>query len=203
MTIDPARAFERRAVLLALGALAACPALAQSRRSATSVLAAARRQVGVTLQYDPRYERFRFPGGDVSRDRGVCCDVIVRAYRDAFGLDLQALVNADMHAAFRAYPRTWGLARPDSNIDHRRVPNLETFFRRKGAALPLPRDPAGWRPDDIFTSRLGGRLPHIGFVSDRPGARSWLVIHNIGAGACEEDALLDHPLVGRFRWEIG
>jgi uncharacterized protein YijF (DUF1287 family) len=203
MTTDPATGIDRRGVLLALGILAASPALAQSRRSATSVLAAARRQVGVTLQYDPHYERFRFPGGDVSRDRGVCCDVIVRAYRDAFGLDLQALVNADMHAAFRAYPRSWGLARPDSNIDHRRVPNLETFFRRKGAALPLPRDPGTWRPGDIFTSRLGGRLPHIGFVSDRRGPRGWLVIHNIGAGAREEDALLDHPLVGRFRWEIG
>ena len=83
------------------------------------------------------------------------------------------------------------------------MPNLETFFRRKGAALPLPRDPGTWRPGDIFTSRLGGRLPHIGFVSDRRGPRGWLVIHNIGAGAREEDALLDHPLVGRFRWEIG
>lgn len=203
MTTDPANGVDRRTVLLALGALAARPAWAQPRRSASSILAAARRQVGVTLTYDPRYERFRFPGGDISRDRGVCCDVIVRAYRDAFGLDLQALVNADMRAAFRAYPPTWGLARPDSNIDHRRVPNLETFFRRKGAALPLPRDAAGWQPGDIFTSRLGGRLPHIGFVSDRRGPRGWLVIHNIGAGAREEDALLDHPLVGRFRWELG
>src|SRR5258706_9561093 len=119
MTTDPACGLDRRAVLLALGGLAASPAMAIPQRSAWSILAAARRQVGVTLTYDPRYERFRFPGGDVSRDRGVCCDVIVRAYRDAFGLDLQALVNADMHAAFSAYPRTWGLARPDSNIDHR------------------------------------------------------------------------------------
>jgi hypothetical protein len=199
---DCPHGIDRRAVLLALGALAASPAMAQSRRLATAVLAAARRQVGVTRAYDPQYTRIAFPGGDVSRDRGVCCDVIVRAYRDAFGLDLQALVNIDMHAAFRAYPRTWGLAHPDSNIDHRRVPNLEAFFRRKGAALPLPRDPSGWQPGDIFTSRLGGRLPHIGFVSDRRGPRGWLVIHNIGAGAREEDALLDFPLVGRFRWEI-
>ncbi len=107
----------------------------------------------------------------------------------------------DAHAK-PGYPRSWGLARPDSNIDHRRVPNLETFFRRKGATLPVPRDPAGWQPGDIFTSRLGGRLPHIGFISDRRGSRSWLVIHNIGAGAREEDVLLDFPLVGRFRWEI-
>src|SRR3982751_1362279 len=128
MTTDPTDGIDRRAVILALGALAAAPALAQSHRSATSVLAAARRQVGVTLHYDPGYERFRFPGGDVSRDRGVCCDVIVRAYRDAFGLDLQALVNADMHAAFRAYPRTWGLAAADRNIDHRRGPHLATLL---------------------------------------------------------------------------
>jgi uncharacterized protein YijF (DUF1287 family) len=154
MTTDLPGGIDRRALLLALGALTASPAAAIPRHSASSILAAARRQVGVTLQYDPRYERFGFPGGDVSRDRGVCCDVIVRAYRDAFGLDLQALVNADMHAAFRAYPRTWGLARPDSNIDHRRVPNLETFFRRKGAALPVPRDASEWRPGDIWAPPL-------------------------------------------------
>ena len=196
---------DRRSLIAGLGAGLVLPGIALSRtpRTATQLLAAARRQIGVTVAYDAGYSVIAFPGGDVPRGKGVCTDVIVRAYRDAFGLDLQALVNADMHAAFRAYPRSWGLARPDSNIDHRRVPNLETFFRRKGAALPLPRDPGTWRPGDIFTSRLGGRLPHIGFVSDRRGPRGWLVIHNIGAGAREEDALLDHPLVGRFRWEIG
>jgi uncharacterized protein YijF (DUF1287 family) len=194
---------DRQRFVMALGAMVLSPAAAKASHSASSILVAARRQVGVTQTYDPGYSRIAFPDGEVPRDRGVCCDVIVRAYRDAFGLDLQALVNADMRSAFRAYPRSWGLAHPDSNIDHRRVPNLETFFRRKGAALPIPRDPMDRRPGDIFTSRLGGRLPHIGFASDRPGARSRLVIHNIGAGAREEDALLDFPLVGRFRWELG
>jgi len=190
----------RRKFVAGISMFAAMPAVAQSRTAA--LLAAARRQVGVTLRYDPLYTRLNFPGGDVRRDRGVCCDVIIRAYRDAFGLDLQALVNADMRRAFRSYPRLWGLSQPDHNIDHRRVPNLETFLQRQGATRPVPQNGFDWEPGDIFTSRIGGRLPHIGFVSDRKGARSWMVIQNIGAGTREEDALLDNPLAGRFRWKL-
>ena len=190
----------RRKFVAGISMFAAMPAVAQSRT--TALLAAARRQVGVTLRYDPLYTRLNFPGGDVRSDRGVCCDVIIRAYRDAFGLDLQALVNADMRRAFRSYPRLWGLSQPDHNIDHRRVPNLETFLQRQGATRPVPQNGFDWEPGDIFTSRIGGRLPHIGFVSDRKGARSWMVIQNIGAGTREEDALLDNPLAGRFRWKL-
>ena len=187
----------RRAVLLGL-ALAPVAARAQPNRAAT-LIAAARRQVGVTLAYDPGYTSLRFPGGDVPRAKGVCTDVVVRAYRDAFDLDLQALVNADMRRAFAAYPRRWGLRRPDASIDHRRVPNLQVFLSRQGARLPLPADARGWRPGDLFTSLIGGRLPHIGIVSDRgPG---W-VIHNIGAGAREEPMLYAHQLTGRFRWRV-
>src|SRR5262249_22866733 len=169
---------------------------------ATQLLAAARTQVGVTLRYDPAYTALAFPGGDVPREKGVCTDVIIRAYRDALGLDLQALVNADMRAAFDAYPRKWGLARPDRNIDRRRVPNLRTWLARQHAGLPLPRDAPGWQPGDIFTSILAGNATHTSFVSDRQGANRPLIIHNIGEGAREEDALLDWPITGRYRWAI-
>jgi uncharacterized protein YijF (DUF1287 family) len=195
----------RRDLLIGMGALLAMPARTDAQaptRTAAQLIAAARRQVGVTLRYDPAYTRLPFPNGDVPRAKGVCTDVIVRAYRDAFALDLQALVNTDMRAAFAAYPKIWGLRGPDRSIDHRRVPNLRTWLARKGAALPVPRDPAGWRPGDIFTSLIDGRLPHIGLVSDRRGSRGWLVVHNIGGGAREEDALFDHAITGRYRWAI-
>jgi uncharacterized protein YijF (DUF1287 family) len=167
------------------------------------LIAAARAQIGVTLRYDPAYTALAFPGGDVPRERGVCTDVVIRAYRDALGLDLQALVNADMRSAFAAYPRTWGLGGPDRNIDHRRVPNLRTWLTRRGAALPIPAGDSGWRPGDIFTSLVDGQGTHIGLVSDRRGAEGWMIIHNIGAGAREEDALLAWPITGRYRWGLG
>lgn len=190
----------RRAVLLGLAAIAPVPLLATPVRggNARVLIDAARRQVGVTLAYDSAYTRLAFPNGDVPRAKGVCTDVLIRAYRDAFGLDLQALVNADMRRNFAVYPKRWGLRGPDRNIDHRRVPNLQTFFARQGAKLPVPRDASGWQPGDMFTSLIGGRLPHIGFVATRPGH----VVHNIGGGAREEAALLDHPITGRYRWML-
>lgn len=193
----------RRTALLSIAAGLATPAVAQRPvRSAAALIEAARRQVGVTLTYDPAYVRLPFPGGDVDRSKGVCTDVLVRAYRDAFGLDLQAVLNADMRTAFPAYPRRWGLDRPDSNIDHRRVPNLQTFFERAGARLAVPAAVSDWRPGDIFSSLIGGRLPHTGIVSDRNIDGRPLIIHNIGAGAHEEDALTAHPLTGRYRWAL-
>lgn len=176
---------------------------AMAATGAQRLVAAARRQVGVTRAYDPAYSVLAFPDGDVDRARGVCTDVIIRAYRDAMSADLQALVNADMRANFGAYPKNWGLRRPDRNIDHRRVPNLATYWKRQGAALAVTSDAADWRPGDVFTSLVGGRLPHIGIVSDRKSAAGVpLVIHNIGAGAREEDALFDHRLTGHFRWKV-
>jgi uncharacterized protein YijF (DUF1287 family) len=205
---EKTRMFDRRSLLLGLGATLALPGCSEARPAvqatarAARLIAAARSQVGVTLRYDSAYTRLAFPGGDVPRSKGVCTDVIVRAYRDAFGLDLQALVNSDMRRGFAAYPHLWGLARPDASIDHRRVPNLRTWLARKGAALPAPSSASGWRPGDIFTSLVGGSGTHIGLVSDRAGPRGWLIIHNIGAGAREEDALLDWPITGRYRWSI-
>jgi uncharacterized protein YijF (DUF1287 family) len=154
------------------------------------------------LRYDAAYSALPFPNGDVPREKGVCTDVIVRAYRDAFGLDLQFLVHRDMEAAFGAYPRIWGLDRPDPSIDHRRVPNLRVWLARKGAALPIPRDGSGWRPGDIFTSGVGNRGAHIGLVSDQAGPQGPLIIHNIGSGAREEDMLRALPITGRYRWSI-
>ncbi|PZQ22524.1 MAG: DUF1287 domain-containing protein [Sphingopyxis macrogoltabida] len=195
----------RRAILgagLCLGALG-LPGRALAATAAERLVAAARRQVGVTLAYDPAYTVLPFPNGDVDRARGVCTDVVIRAYRDALGLDLQALVNADMKGDFGAYPKNWGLRGADRNIDHRRVPNLATFWTRQRARLPVSRDPADWRPGDIFTAMTGGRFPHTGIVSDRRSAAGVpLILHNIGRGTREEDALFAHPLTGRFRWKV-
>jgi len=164
---------------------------------------AARSQIGVTTLYDPAYRRIAYPGGDVAPERGVCTDVVVRAYRKAFVLDLQRLVHEDMKAGFAAYPRNWGMRAPDPNIDHRRVPNLIAFFKRKGTVLPVTADPADYLPGDLVTQMLPGNLPHILIVSSQvaaptPGRR--LAIHNIGQGAREEDTLFAFPQTGHFRF---
>jgi uncharacterized protein YijF (DUF1287 family) len=165
------------------------------------VIEGAKKQVGVTRGYDGSYRRIAYPNGDVPREVGVCTDVIVRAYRHA-GVDLQVLVHEDMKAHFSKYPKNWGLRRPDTNIDHRRVPNLATFFTRRGAKLPVTRRGADYRPGDIVTWRLSSGVPHIGLVSDVrvPNTDRYLVVHNIGAGAQLEDELFAHELTGHFRW---
>ena len=171
--------------------------------SARALIAAARAQIGVTLSYDPSYSTLAYPGGDVPRERGVCTDVVIRAFRDGLSIDLQSEVHRDMAGHFAAYPRRWGLSRPDRNIDHRRVPNLERFWERQRAQLPMPFDDAGWEPGDIFTSLVGGNLPHTGIVSDRLSASGGLlVIHNIGGGTREEDIVIAQRLTGRFRWRV-
>jgi uncharacterized protein len=194
--------FSRRAVLAGGLALTACSRVSAQNRPASprarALITAARRQIGVTLSYDPAYTRIGYPNGDVDRAKGVCTDVVIRAYRDALGIDLQSEVHRDMAAQFAAYPKRWGLRNPDSNIDHRRVPNLETYWSRKAARLPIPAS-AG----DLFTALIDGRLPHTGIVSDRISAGGIpLVIHNIGAGTREEDVLFSHRLTGRFRWNL-
>ncbi len=171
--------------------------------NAAKLIAAARAQIGVTLTYDPAYTALAFPNGDVPRSKGVCTDVIIRAYRDALNHDLQELVNADMRSHFAAYPTIWGLSRPDKNIDHRRVPNLRRFFTRAEAELPIPRDFADWQAGDLVTSMVGGKLPHIGIVSDRRVDGRPLILHNIGRGTQEEDILPHHPINGRYRWRMG
>ncbi len=166
------------------------------------LLAAARKQVGVTLRYDPAYVSLKYPGGDVPLDGGVCTDVLIRALREGAKMDLQRLVHEDMAANFALYPKIWGLKRPDKNIDHRRVPNLRTWFKRKGYQLPLPKPGAvdGFLPGDIVTCTVPPHLPHVMIVSDHKTADGRpLVIHNIGSGAREEDRLADFPLTGLYR----
>ena len=188
----------RRLILaLALSTLAA-PVLAGAVPS--RLTEAARDQVGVTVTYDPAYAVLTFPGGDLPRDRGVCTDVVIRALRDAWGIDLQLAVNRDMKAAFSDYSALWGLTTTDRNIDHRRVANLATLFNRVGAKLALTDEPTPYLPGDIVTWTLPGNLPHIGIVSDRLAKDGTpLVLHNIGAGAQEENILFAHPMTGHFR----
>lgn len=176
--------------------------LASAEPWAAKLIAAAEAQVGVTLTYDPSYVKIAYPGGDVPRQRGVCTDVIVRAYRDAFGLDLQALVHRDMRQAFAAYPAKWGLKRPDPNIDHRRVPNLQRFFTRQGAALAVSEAPTDYLPGDIVTHRLPGNLDHIALVTARANSDRTrpLLAHNIGAGTRLEDILFAYTLTGHYRF---
>lgn len=179
------------------------PLAAQNTATAAKLLVTARKQIGVTLTYDPAYSRLTFPGGDVPRNKGVCTDVVIRAYRDAFDVDLQALVNADMKRNFSAYPKRWGLRTTDRNIDHRRVPNLEAFFTRAGSRRQIPRSVDTWQAGDLFTCLVNRSLPHIGIVSDKRTASGRpLVIHNIGGGTREEDILTAYPMTGRFRWLI-
>jgi len=196
------RRIDRRAFLLTL-ALSALPVAARARpaHDPVALVRAARSQIGVTLRYDSGYARLPYPGGDVPPDRGVCTDVIIRAYRKAYGCDLQRRVHEDMTQAFNAYPAIWRMRHPDSNIDHRRVPNLQTFFARQNASLPVSPRGADYLPGDLVTQMLPGNLPHILIVSDqRRDNGPPLVIHNIGQGAREEDGLFGAPITGHYRF---
>ncbi len=153
------------------------------------------------IRYDGAYLRIAYPGGDVPSDTGVCTDVVIRSYR-AVGIDLQKEVHEDMKAAFGAYPKIWGLSRPDTNIDHRRVPNLARFFERNGKSIAVSSDPAGYLVGDIVTWDLGRGIPHIGIVVDHRSAdgRRFMVVHNIGAGPKLEDVLFGWRVTGHYRY---
>jgi len=167
-----------------------------------TLLDSARSQIGRTVIYDGSYQSIEYPGGDIPIDRGVCSDVIVRAYRKV-GFDLQELVHRDMRANFEGYPskRHWGLSKPDPNIDHRRVLNLKTFFRRHGEAFS-ESDNQPVQAGDLLTWTLDSGLPHIGIVSDRKSSESgqYLIIHNIGEGTKEENVIDRYKLTGHYRY---
>ena len=169
---------------------------------AGKLVEAAESQIGVTVTYDAAYRKIAYPGGDVPREIGVCTDVVVRAYRDGLGIDLQKLVHEDMKKAFAAYPRLWGLASTDRNIDHRRVPNLRTFFRRRGAAIAVSRSGADYEAGDIVSQVLPDGRPHIGIVSGglNDAGTAPLVIHNIGRGTRAEDILFALDITGHYRF---
>lgn len=185
--------------------LAAAPVsgLTQTTATATKIdpaqtVASARRQIGVTLGYDPEYHVLPYLGGDVPESTGVCTDVVTRAWR-AQGFDLQRAVHEDMQGHFSAYPHQWGLKAPDPNIDHRRVPNLMTYFKRQGWEVPVTAEGGDYHPGDVVTWTLGGGTTHIGVVSDHSGRAAPMVIHNIGRGTQEEDVLFAFKIIGHYR----
>lgn len=191
----------RLAAIAAAFFISVAPALAEDfgeRLSAAAIERTTHRVV-----YDPAYTIIPYPMGDVPADRGVCSDVVVRAMR-AVGVDLQQRVHEDMRENFAEYPKLWGLTRPDRNIDHRRVPNLETYFTRRGYRLAPSNDARDYQPGDIVAWNLRGEagyLAHIGIVTDRRGISGWpLVVHNIGAGPKLEDVLFQWPMTGRYRY---
>ncbi len=154
--------------------------------------------------YDPSYYSIPYPNGDVPANKGVCTDVVIRAYRK-FGIDLQQLVHEDIKANFSIYPskQKWGLLKPDTNIDHRRVPNLQVFFGRKGKIKAISGNPADYYPGDIVTWDLGKGITHIGIVSSwksRDGKRP-LIIHNIGRGQVMEDCLFNWTITGHYSYK--
>jgi hypothetical protein len=176
--------------------------LPQPQPWAHKLVAAAVEQVGETTIYDPGYHKIAYPMGDIARDHGVCTDVIIRAYRDAFGMDLQRLVHEDMVANFSAYPQQWDMKGPDANIDHRRVPNLQAFLTRHGARLVVGERSDDFAPGDLITQMLPGNLPHIALVTDRPNTDHSrpLMVHNIGRGAELADTLFAFTITGQFRY---
>ena len=187
--------------LCAAGIWLALVAPAHADADVHDLLDAAVAQVGVTIYYDPAYVSLDYPLGDVPPDRGVCSDVVVRALR-AVGVDLQLEVNRDMRAHFTDYPSLWGLRKPDANIDHRRVPNLETWFAREQRSVPVSSESATYLAGDIVSWRLAGGLPHIGIVAAQRSADGQrpLIIHNIGAGVHIEDVLFAWTIRGHYRW---
>lgn len=189
--------------VLALAAAALC---GQTRTAAVShadftrrLVAAAIERTHHSVRYVSDYVRIPFPGGDVPADTGVCTDEIIRSYR-AVGVDLQKEVHEDMVRNFNVYPHKWQ-QHPDTNIDHRRVPNLMVFFSRKGTALPMTRRPGDYSPGDIVAWDLGGGITHIGIVVDRKGTSgNYMVVHNIGRGPQMEDVLFDWKIIGHYRY---
>jgi uncharacterized protein YijF (DUF1287 family) len=170
---------------------------------ADELVKAALERTNHTITYDGAYHSIEYPGGDVPPNIGVCTDVVIRSYRK-LGIDLQELVHNDMKMNFSQYPskKIWGLNRPDPNIDHRRVPNLQLFFERHGESLPVTSVAIDYAPGDLVTWMLPGNLPHIGIVTNQYDLRSGnpKIVHNIGRGPILEDALFTFPITGHYRY---
>lgn len=169
----------------------------------TQLIQAAKERTQHTVRYDGSYRAIPYPNGDVPGHIGVCTDVVIRSYRQV-GIDLQQKVHEDMASNFSQYPskRIWGLTRPDKNIDHRRVPNLQAFFKRFGQVLDVTDNPGDYRPGDLVTWMLPGNLPHIGIVIDKSSTdgKRPLIAHNIGQGPRINDMLFDYPITGHYRY---
>ncbi|TRX35563.1 DUF1287 domain-containing protein [Flavobacterium sp. ZT3R18] len=159
--------------------------------------------VDPTISYDPSYFSIKYPNGDIPKNKGVCTDVIIRAYRK-LGIDLQKEVHEDMKANFSQYPnlKKWGMTKTDTNIDHRRVPNLEILFERKGIKLPVSENAKEYKTGEIVTWMINGKLPHIGIITNKKsydGERN-LIVHNVGHGQVLQDCLFSYKIVGHFKY---
>jgi len=174
---------------------------ANSSPALKAIIDGAIEQVGKTTSYDPSYQKLDYPNGDVPIETGVCSDVIVRAFRKG-GIDLQKEIHEDMKSNFSGYPTKWGLKSPDANIDHRRVPNLQTFFARKAKSVSTNSDSENFLPGDVVTWDLGSGVDHVGMVVNvwyKPSQR-YLIVHNIGAGTRMEDVLFSWKITGHYRY---
>ena len=189
-----------KSIINLLFALSICTfTVAQStfyKRLADSTLTLTKQKV----TYDPSYFTISYPNGDVPADKGVCTDVIIRAYRK-MGIDLQKEVHIDMQNNFAKYPKKWGLSTTDKNIDHRRVPNLMAFFERNGTVLKKSTNPKDYLPGDIVCWDLGDGITHIGIVVNKKSNQRYLVVHNIGNGQVLEDCLFSFKIIGHYRYK--
>ncbi len=157
-----------------------------------------------SIEYDPTYFAIKYPNGDVPKNKGVCTDVVIRAYRK-LNIDLQKEVHEDMLQNFALYPniKKWGLYKTDTNIDHRRVPNLEVFFGRKGKALPITANPNDYKAGELVTWMISDKFPHIGIVTNTksPNGKHLMIVHNVGNGQVLEDCLFNWNIVGHFKYK--
>jgi uncharacterized protein len=180
-------------------------AIADQQNKNHQFIQAALDQTKERVIYNPVYFKISYPNGDVPAQYGVCTDVVIRAYRK-LGIDLQELVHKDILANFSIYPlkKHWNQNRPDTNIDHRRVPNLQMFFTRKGQKLKVTDNPDDYKPGDLVTWMLGNKLPHIGVVVDKKSTDSkrFLIVHNVGVGPQIEDVLFAYPISGHYRYAL-
>ncbi|MEJ5995549.1 DUF1287 domain-containing protein [Pedobacter sp. Du54] len=154
--------------------------------------------------YDPAYFTIPYPNGDVPTGKGVCTDVVIRAYRKGLGIDLQKEVHLDMKSNFKLYPKNWGRKTTDRNIDHRRVYNLMVFFKRKGEVKAITKNSADYQPGDLVCWNLGGNVSHIGMVVNKKSSKGerYLIVHNIGGGQVIEDCLFAWKIIGHYKYKV-
>lgn len=193
--------FATVAVQIPRNSLPAAPLQHTNNPQALRVVQSAQEQLQYTRYYDPAYVVLAYPNGDVPRDRGVCTDVVIRAFRAA-GVDLQKEIHEDMTRDFAVYPNMWGLSRPDPNIDHRRVPNMMTFLDRRNASLTISAEAQNYLPGDVVAWRLDNGRLHVGIVTTTiaENQQAYLVAHNVGSGVQEQDVLFRWTLIGHYRY---
>lgn len=193
----------KKLFIFALSILITIQGFAQSVK-ALKLSAAAIELTKQKVVYDPAYFSILYPNGDVPAGKGVCTDVVIRAYRTAFKIDLQKEVHEDIKPNFKLYPKNWGRKTTDRSIDHRRVYNLMVFFKRKGSVKPITKNAADYKPGDIVCWNLSGGISHIGLVVDKksPDGKRNLIVHNIGAGQVIEDVLFDWKIIGHYTYRL-